>query len=622
MAQVQKAAAGDTLLSSWMPAVTETIRAINAMQDLAGVLSLIARKACELLGLSQCAIYALESDGQTLRLAGSHGLTPAYVEELNAEPMRLGEGTARSGPPSVRAILTGNPVLVRAILDEPGVDRWKATIDREGISSIVAAPLRGAADRPLGTMTGFIALESNFDAERIPLLMLLSDHAAAALVAARQRDSEQAAISEMTAAISELRAHERTLARWQDLQQQLTRLLIQDVGLAGIAEFLARELSATITIDRADGTALARAPLDSSLRHYVDAVRENRALDEQVARILESGRSASLPWTGPAAVCLAPIPETGAARSRLWVARTSPDSFDDDELWAIEGCALLIALEQSRIERRADAEARLTKDLLADLLSPSAMVHSDSVLARAAALGHDPLGQHTLALFVAVGNLDGATSETIGYEEVTSRLSAAFQTTLSGRRPRPVIGAVGDSIVVLLPATRAEDAMRELVVQARKLSDGSVRCVVGGPLQSLSDLQPKLAVATRAAALVTVSSPEIVHLSDFGVYGLLLESGTGDSMVQFARTILGPVLDADRRRDSELLKTVRTWLRTNLSVGDTAKKLFVHPNTVRNRLKSVAKLTRLDLESPGDLASLSLALMVVEIRGETKGIGE
>ncbi|GAA1299294.1 helix-turn-helix domain-containing protein [Streptomyces javensis] len=609
----------DDPLSTWMPAVTDTLRAINAEQDLPHVLTLIARHACELLDLKQCAVYVLRSDA-TFRLEGSHGLTPDYVAWANLEPMRLSESTASSGPPTARAALTMNPVCVRNIFDEPGLDRWHTMMTREGFHSVLAAPLRAADQTAMGTITGYTTEDRLFEAEQIRLMTLLSDHAAVAIAAARRRDSERAAIAELSSANEELLAHQRRMARLHVVQQELTRLLLQDVGLAGIAEFLAGELDAAIRIDTDDGTELATAPMDSPLHTWLETVAHDEAGTARVMEAGGSGRTRGSGRTDPVAVCLAPTTGAGLSRTRLWAARTSRDRFDEDERWAMQGCALLIALERSRLERQSEAEARLTKDLLADLLSPAAMVHSESVMARATALGYHPHGPHTLALFVPVPD-DSVPAPAAAIPEITTTLLGLTR----GMRPRPVVGSIGDSVVVLLPGDYTHcaegsppTALGSLAGHAREATGGAVRCVVGPPVPSLAEIQPSLAVASRAGSLLTTASPEIVSMPDLGVYALLLESGSGEALTRFAEATLAPIADSDLKRGGWLLPTLHTWLRAGMSTRGTAERLFVHPNTVGYRLKRVAAATGLDLSSPADLMSLQLALMVFEVRGDPR----
>lgn len=610
----------DEVLSVWMRAMTDSIRAINAEQDLSKVLAMIARQACELLDLQKCAVYVLDPERGTFCLEGSYGLTPAYVAAANSAPMRLDEGTARSGPPTARAALTGLPVFVEDAFVEPGLDRWHPSMNSEGLHGIVAAPLQAADGPPIGTITGYTTTRRRFDVDSIGLLTLLSEHAAAAIVAARRRDRERDAVARLSRVNDELVEHQRTVSRLRDLQHDLTRLLLQDVGLQGIAEFLARKLNATITIDTDDGTELATAPAGSGSRHDIAAVPVDDSVQTQIARIIGSGRAGNLVWHGASAICLVPVSTGGPSRPRLWAARSFPERFDDDERWAMEGCALLIALERSRVERRAEAEARLTQDLLSDLLSPAAMVRAESVMARAAALRHAPHEPHTLAVFLVPGT--GKSPSDTARREARAELTRSLLDVARDVQPRPVIGSVGDYVVALIPSTAADSPdesasqlLIRMVEQVRDRTSGSARCVVGATLPSLGNVERGLTVVLRAASLVTPTSREVTRMADFGVHGLLLESGAGEALREFADATLAPIDQLDEHGSGEILATLRTWFASKLSNREAGNKLFVHPNTVGYRIKRAATATGLDLTNPADLMTLQLALMVRGIGG-------
>lgn len=69
------------------------------------------------------------------------------------------------------------------------------------------------------------------------------------------------------------------------------------------------------------------------------------------------------------------------------------------------------------------------------------------------------------------------------------------------------------------------------------------------------------------------------------------------------------------RRDEQdlLLDTLETWLAVGGSATAAGKRLFVHPNTVRHRLRRVAQHTGRDLEHPTALAELSTALHALRL---------
>ncbi|QJU53459.1 helix-turn-helix domain-containing protein [Herbiconiux sp. KACC 21604] len=102
-----------------------------------------------------------------------------------------------------------------------------------------------------------------------------------------------------------------------------------------------------------------------------------------------------------------------------------------------------------------------------------------------------------------------------------------------------------------------------------------------------------------------------------GSYGMtlgwprVLVSGMGRIGEMFADEVLSALLELPEAEREVHVETARVYLRTG-SVGDTAKTLFCHRNTVVNRLNRIRELTEHDLSVPRDAAAFILAL---EYRG-------
>ena len=64
--------------------------------------------------------------------------------------------------------------------------------------------------------------------------------------------------------------------------------------------------------------------------------------------------------------------------------------------------------------------------------------------------------------------------------------------------------------------------------------------------------------------------------------------------------------------DNETLTTIRTFFENNLNVSETARKLFIHRNTLVYRLEKLQKSTGLDIRAFDDAMTFRLALMVGE----------
>jgi sugar diacid utilization regulator len=97
-----------------------------------------------------------------------------------------------------------------------------------------------------------------------------------------------------------------------------------------------------------------------------------------------------------------------------------------------------------------------------------------------------------------------------------------------------------------------------------------------------------------------------VHFDDLGPYCFVLNQPTTDIRAFFER-ILGPL--AAEPRHEPLFDTLEAYLRSGGSANAVARQLFLHRNTVRHRLRRIAKLTGADLSDPDTRLALQLAIL-------------
>ncbi|MFC6355303.1 PucR family transcriptional regulator [Luethyella okanaganae] len=79
-------------------------------------------------------------------------------------------------------------------------------------------------------------------------------------------------------------------------------------------------------------------------------------------------------------------------------------------------------------------------------------------------------------------------------------------------------------------------------------------------------------------------------------------------MPRITQTVLGDLLACPEPYRSTLLMTFWTWATCGGDLRSAAGRLFVHPNTVRYRLRRVEKLTGRSLSDPRGLTELTLAV--------------
>ena len=82
------------------------------------------------------------------------------------------------------------------------------------------------------------------------------------------------------------------------------------------------------------------------------------------------------------------------------------------------------------------------------------------------------------------------------------------------------------------------------------------------------------------------------------------------------RALVEPLAEHDRRRGSDLVRTLGTYFAAGANASEAADRLFLHRNSMTYRLERIGKLTGLDLREPGVAFALQLGLLSLR-RGET-----
>ncbi|MFH0248352.1 PucR family transcriptional regulator, partial [Streptomyces chitinivorans] len=93
---------------------------------------------------------------------------------------------------------------------------------------------------------------------------------------------------------------------------------------------------------------------------------------------------------------------------------------------------------------------------------------------------------------------------------------------------------------------------------------------------------------------------------DLGFLGLLLADGR--DVDGFVSRTLGPLLEYDERRGTDLVGTLEAYFASGSSPARTKDVLHVHVNTVAQRLERVARLLGSDWQCPEKALEVQLAL--------------
>ncbi|MFT8871216.1 MAG: PucR family transcriptional regulator ligand-binding domain-containing protein [Sporolactobacillus sp.] len=150
---------------------------------------------------------------------------------------------------------------------------------------------------------------------------------------------------------------------------------------------------------------------------------------------------------------------------------------------------------------------------------------------------------------------------------------------------------------------------------ARKQLDGlTFRAGFGNPTLRLLEAYRCFQEGEQVIVVQSrINSMRTCHFyKDLGIYQLLMNV-SHDFLEYFVHEQIGDLLTSERGRELKLEETLTIFFRTGLSKGETAKQLFIHRQTLYNRLDKIRDILGDDFASPNRRYSLEMALLARQL---------
>jgi len=105
----------------------------------------------------------------------------------------------------------------------------------------------------------------------------------------------------------------------------------------------------------------------------------------------------------------------------------------------------------------------------------------------------------------------------------------------------------------------------------------------------------------------------VTSYQELGAYRYLLRIALDGGVRDTAVDAIGKLAAYDSQRQTSLLATLEEFLRRRGNVSATSEALYVHPNTLRQRLRRISELSGLDLRRD-DWLEVEIAVKMVKLR--------
>jgi len=568
----------------------EIIRTVSSSVDLEQVLGAITELVTQQTRAHATLIFIAEGPDEDLVLQSVSDDT--YRDQIGSVRMKRGEGLAGW------VAKHREPVFIAEnALQDPRV-KYFPEFEEEKYQSIVSVPLIA----PDSELIGVIALHAEaprvFTEEDAAFVIHSASLVASAIVNARLYEAARRRVRELEG-LSALSTVVSTAADLDDLLP---------VAVARTLLLLQAESAHIYLLDRGDRLQRhASAPDvgDAPSAVTVSELAESRRTGNTSA--VQATLGAALWGAGaePGAL-LVPMLADGEVLGALVVHTAEGRRFspDDRDLAASIASQIAVGIKKIRLIEGLE-ERNLIKDFFADL---AAGRFADGLSSRARRLGCD-FAQPKLAL-VAIGWRDAN-------DEERATALERFRANLVRAMPGVLVDQRDEEAVALVPAlgTDESDSLRRL---EKALGEGANRLplVIGvsSPCLGAAALAIGLQEARQAAlaAPVIVDAPAVVPYDGLGPYKYLLRVPLDGDVRDRQRDALRKLGDYDRQRQAQLTRTLEEFLRQRGNISATAQALYVHPNTLRQRLRRIEELTGINIKGD-DWLMIEIALKLIRL---------
>jgi sugar diacid utilization regulator len=556
-----------------LSALFETASDLAALRDLDSVLQAIVHRARQLLGTDTSYLTMNDPERGDIYMRVTEGSVSARFQALRL-PMGAGLGglVAQTATP----YSTANYFADERFRHTSEID---VAVTEEGLISILGVPMV-LGSQVIGVLYAANRSERPFAREEVSLLCSLAAHAAVAIDNARLLEETRAAVAQLSATSTLLREHVEGVERAAAAHDRLTELVLRGGDVDAVADTVADVLSARVLILDSDGRPLsARQGNDWNAPAVAQLVR---AAEGTGRATLQDGL-----WAVPVAAGALPL------GCLVLAGRAELPEVDQRILErAALVTALLLLLRRSAAEAESRVRGELLEDLLADVPRDPA-----SLRERARLLGANLDAAHVV-LAVDAGS--------VPRDRIT--LAAAHLAAVLGG----LAGVHQGRTVLLIPGDSPGEIAAKVAQELSQSLGHPITVGGGGPAADLDHVASGYRQAQHclSALLALHRDGEGASAGELGFVGLLLGTANdgGPEVERFVRSALGPVLDYDAHRGTDLVGTLTAYYAHGTNLARTKDALHVHVNTVTQRLERIGQLLGADWNTPERALELQLAL--------------
>lgn len=572
---------------------------VGCSLDLRTVAQRVAELFAAALGQEDACVHSYQAETEDLRLLAA--TMEGAIDGVGEVVVPLGEGVLGGVAATRRGRWIGRST------SDPGASGDGSATMVKDYDGLLCVPIVAVPDRLIAIATVWGGGDRELTADDLPFAERLASVVANPLwnaelyASATDRARTVERLAEVTALTTSGIPTVRALTSLAEVAA--------DVSEAKLALMLVSEpLGGERLMLRASGSdsALGDADVGHSVRRELLAIEADIRRDDTAwATAAEDVSTRLEPWFGVSVAV--PMRIAGEQLGVLCCFRAEARSFAAEDLSLLTMIAgqSALALKNAQLSERLTEQRNEFGHFLRNL--SSGRLDAQALREHAAALGLDSCGSYRFLVARILADT-GADPQTSTSRQIVQRLAKIAPGARCSAGARGVVALIdaqaGEAEPVALRA-------RLTKLQAALAKTTTVAISISEPTQSLADFRATLAEAREVATVaVAAGRGGGVFTRDDVSQELMLRRAAGFSSGKdrYGRAV-ETIAEYDRMKRGSLLHTLRVFLE-HRNGSDAARILYVHRNTLSQRLRRIEELTEVKVTDPDEWFPLQLALKI------------
>ncbi len=540
--------------------LADSVRELAGLDAMDSVLLSIVSRSRRLLMTDVAYFLAFDQDTGASRMMVSEGILSDAFANLQVP---RNEGISGLVAESRKPSWTADYLVDARYQHNQGID--SATVE-EGLRAILGVPVLRAG-RVVGLLLAADRRPHDFLPQDVELLFSLAQHAGVLIENATVHQAGLQTVERLEEAVQSLRSSEAATATIMDFQDRLFALLMTKGSVSDLAKLVRETLGGTVIVGDDEGRLMARAggsdtPIEEDFGWTIERIGIDTAPLGFVAHLEDAAQ--------------APVGTTNQGQILSRAATVA---------------ALLVSKLQADQSTVHERSVELVGELLRNPLSDRVPLLQSGL----------PVDIHSLGTVL------------MAQTPVKSQLVRSAQQRAN--RDGGLAVPYRDAVLLWLPTQEPRQAARKV---AKALTD-LVRAPVTVGGASLLDGPGSLAAASKEAFHTLRALLALGHegtgasSSDVAPFPAIMANNTPAELQSFVREALGSLLDYDTHHGTELVATLDQVYASGSNATVAADALFVHTNTVHQRLARIDQITAESWRDGNVAMRRQLALKIREL---------